>query len=159
MEKLIIIKKELIDQWIENNSKLKDHDYFKGRTEMLKGLLEYSSEMEIDVDTEERIKRVFDNNIGINAELGYEAIKNEDVFNALRQMAIEQIAAEQAKKERWIPVSEKEPQNREKVLIKWIQDGREIKSCGSLVTDSQLGKYWQSGGATQMKVTHWRPFN
>ena len=60
--------------------------------------------------------------------------------------------------ERWIPVEEGEPKNREKVLIKWINEGREIKSCGSLVLDSSLGKYWQSGGATQLKVTHWRPF-
>ena len=60
--------------------------------------------------------------------------------------------------QRWIPIEEEEPNNREKVLIKWINDGREIKSCGSLVLDSSLGKYWQSGGATQLKVTHWRPF-
>lgn len=61
--------------------------------------------------------------------------------------------------ERWIPVEEEEPKNREKVLIKWINEGgREFKSCGSLVLDSPLGKYWQSGGATQLKVTHWRPF-
>jgi hypothetical protein len=60
--------------------------------------------------------------------------------------------------ERWISVEEEEPINREKVLIKWLKDGREIKSCGSLVLDSSLGKYWQSGGATQLTVTHWRPF-
>lgn len=59
--------------------------------------------------------------------------------------------------QRWIPVEEEEPKNREKVLIKWSNDGKEIKSCGSLVIDSSLGKYWQSGGATQLNVTHWRP--
>jgi len=60
--------------------------------------------------------------------------------------------------QRWIPVEEEEPKNREKLLIKWINEDSEIKSCGSLVLDSPLGKYWQSGAATQLKVTHWRPF-
>lgn len=42
--------------------------------------------------------------------------------------------------QRWIPVEEEEPKNREKVLIKWINEDSEIKSCGSLVLDSPLGK-------------------
>ena len=58
--------------------------------------------------------------------------------------------------QRWIPVDEELPPNRETVLIKYLKDGKEKKSCGQIVLDS-IEIYWQSGSWTQIPVTHWRP--
>lgn len=58
--------------------------------------------------------------------------------------------------QKWIPVDEELPPNRETVLIKYLKDGKEKKSCGQIVLDS-IEIYWQSGSWTQIPVTHWRP--
>lgn len=57
---------------------------------------------------------------------------------------------------RWIPVEEKLPENRERVLVKVLRsDKSTIIVTGSVVLDSKLGVYWQSGHSTQLNVTHW----
>ncbi len=56
----------------------------------------------------------------------------------------------------WIPVEERLPENREHVLIKVLRSDKSTYIVtGSIVLDSKLGIYWQSGNATQLNVTHW----
>ena len=63
---------------------------------------------------------------------------------------------EYEEKLRWIPVEEKLPENRERVLVKVLRsDKSTIIVTGSVVLDSKLGVYWQSGHSTQLNVTHW----
>lgn len=63
---------------------------------------------------------------------------------------------EYEEKLRWISVEEKLPENRERVLVKVLRsDKSTIIVTGSVVLDSKLGIYWQSGHVTQLNVTHW----
>jgi hypothetical protein len=57
--------------------------------------------------------------------------------------------------QRWISVDDELPSDRETVLIKYLKDGKEKKSCGQIVLYS-IEVYWQSGAWTQIPVTHWR---
>lgn len=63
---------------------------------------------------------------------------------------------EYKEKLRWIPIEEKLPENRERVLVKVLRsDKSTIIVTGSVVLDSKLGIYWQSSHATKLNVTHW----
>ena len=63
---------------------------------------------------------------------------------------------EYEEKLRWIPVEERLPENRERVLIKVLRSDKSTYiETGSVVLGSKLGIYWQSGHATQLNVTHW----
>ena len=66
------------------------------------------------------------------------------------------VKKEYEEKLRWIPIEEKLPENRERVLVKVLRsDKSTIIVTGSVFLDSKLGIYWQSGHATQLNVTHW----
>ena len=78
--------------------------------------------------------------------------KETDIFIA----GYELCQKEYEEKLRWILVEEKLPENRERVLVKVLRsDKSTIIVTGSVVLDSKLGVYWQSGHSTQRNVTHW----
>lgn len=54
----------------------------------------------------------------------------------------------------WISVEDKLPNDREIVIIYWEYQGVKKITSGSY---NAICDYWQHGGATQLKVSHWMP--
>ena len=87
--------------------------------------------------------------IAIESEVD-EAIQDPEiqfVFDAMTEFA---------NQSKWIPVGKEMPKSRRRVLISWIENDKTQIASGSFHDEGKL-KYWASGGATQMKVTHWQP--
>lgn len=85
------------------------------------------------------------------------SIADSDIYDLSNiQAGYDICQKEYEEKLRWIPITEKIPENRERVLIKVLRSDKSTYIVtGSVVLDSKLGIYWQSGHATQLNVTHW----
>ena len=98
-----------------------------------------------------------ENQYPYNSKFGIWAVEiTEHISRNWFKKGFELCQKEYEEKLRWIPVEEKLPENRERVLVKVLRsDKSTIIVTGSVVLDSKLGIYWQSGHSTQLNVTHW----